>query len=49
VPGRRPGLYLIHQDKGDRHFTYWRDTSAAKLLADDKRSAGGKAVRRRRA
>ena len=36
VPGRRPGLYLIHQEKGDRHFTYWRDTSAAKLLADDK-------------
>ena len=21
VPGRRPGLYMIHQDKGDRHFT----------------------------
>lgn len=36
VPGRRPGLYMIHQDKGDRHFTYWRDTSAAKLLAEDK-------------
>lgn len=36
VPGRRPGLYVIHQDKGDRHFTYWRDTSAAKLLADDR-------------
>jgi 2-dehydro-3-deoxygluconokinase len=36
VPGRRPGLYMIHQEGGDRHFTYWRDTSAAKLLADDK-------------
>ncbi len=36
VPGRRPGLYLIHQEGGDRHFTYWRDTSAARLLADDK-------------
>jgi 2-dehydro-3-deoxygluconokinase len=36
VPGRRPGLYMIHQENGDRHFTYWRDTSAAKLLADDK-------------
>jgi len=36
VPDRRPGLYLIHQEKGDRHFTYWRDTSAARLLADDK-------------
>jgi 2-dehydro-3-deoxygluconokinase len=36
VPGRRPGLYMIHQENGDRHFTYWRDTSAAKLLAEDK-------------
>lgn len=36
IPNRRPGLYMIHQEKGDRHFTYWRDTSAAKLLADDK-------------
>src|SRR5690606_4833046 len=36
VPERRPGLYMIHQDKGDRHFTYWRDQSAAELLADDK-------------
>lgn len=36
VPGRRPGLYLIHQADGDRHFTYWRDRSAARLLADDK-------------
>ncbi|MBE7732353.1 sugar kinase [Devosia faecipullorum] len=38
IPGRRPGLYMIHQEKGDRHFTYWRDTSAAKLLADDKQA-----------
>ncbi|MEO5807553.1 sugar kinase [Devosia sp.] len=36
IKGRRPGLYMIHQADGDRHFTYWRDTSAAKLLADDK-------------
>jgi 2-dehydro-3-deoxygluconokinase len=43
VPGRRPGLYMIHQEKGDRHFTYWRDSSAAKLLADDK-TALAKAV-----
>lgn len=35
VPDRRPGLYMIHQQDGDRHFTYWRDMSAAKLLADD--------------
>jgi 2-dehydro-3-deoxygluconokinase len=36
IPTRRPGLYMIHQEGGDRHFTYWRDMSAAKLLADDK-------------
>lgn len=35
VEGKRPGLYFIHQDAGDRHFTYWRDSSAARLLADD--------------
>jgi 2-dehydro-3-deoxygluconokinase len=37
VPERRPGLYFIHQQDGDRQFTYWRDTSAAKLLARDER------------
>lgn len=35
IKGKRAGLYMIHQADGDRHFTYWRDTSAAKLLADD--------------
>lgn len=35
IPNKRPGLYLIHQQDGDRHFTYWRETSAAKQLADD--------------
>lgn len=35
IPGRRPGLYLIHQHEGDRHFTYWRGQSAAKQMADD--------------
>ncbi len=34
VEGRRPGLYLIHQADGDRHFTYWRGQSAAKLMAE---------------
>src|SRR4051794_3239245 len=34
IPGRRPGLYLIHQAEGDRHFTYWRGQSAAKSMAD---------------
>jgi 2-dehydro-3-deoxygluconokinase len=32
---RRPGLYLIELSAGERSFTYWRDTSAARLLADD--------------
>lgn len=36
IPDKRPGLYLIHQADGDRHFTYWRDRSAAKQLADDR-------------
>jgi 2-dehydro-3-deoxygluconokinase len=35
VADRQPGLYFIHQQDGDRHFTYWRETSAAKLLAAD--------------
>ena len=35
IKGRRPGLYLIHQESGDRQFTYWRGQSAAKLLADE--------------
>ena len=35
VPDRRPGLYMIEQHDGDRHFTYWRDRSAARCLADD--------------
>ena len=35
IPGRRPGLYMIRQQGGDRHFTYWRETSAARLLAED--------------
>jgi 2-dehydro-3-deoxygluconokinase len=35
VENRRPGLYLIHQAGGDRHFTYWRGQSAARLLAED--------------
>ncbi|KQT54763.1 2-dehydro-3-deoxygluconokinase [Aureimonas sp. Leaf454] len=35
LPGRMPGLYLIHLDGAERSFSYWRDTSAAKALADD--------------
>lgn len=29
---RRPGLYSIHLNGGERSFTYWRDTSAAKMM-----------------
>lgn len=29
-------MYFIHQENGDRSFTYWRDMSAAKLLARDR-------------
>ncbi len=35
VEGKCCGLYLIHQADGDRRFTYWRENSAARLLADD--------------
>ena len=35
IADRRPGLYAITLDKGERRFTYWRDRSAARLLADD--------------
>lgn len=36
VPERSPGLYMIHLDGAERSFSYWRDTSAARLLASDK-------------
>jgi len=35
IKGKQPGLYLIHQAGGDRHFTYGRQDSAARHLADD--------------
>lgn len=35
IPGRMPGLYLIHLDGAERSFSYWRETSAAKALAAD--------------
>jgi 2-dehydro-3-deoxygluconokinase len=36
IKGKRAGLYMIHQQDGDRHFTYWRDQSAARQIAEDK-------------
>ncbi|VAW16315.1 2-dehydro-3-deoxygluconokinase [hydrothermal vent metagenome] len=35
IKNKQAGLYLIHQADGDRHFTYWRQDSAARKLADD--------------
>ncbi len=35
VPDRRPGLYVIHLNGAERSFSYWRDRSAARLLASD--------------
>lgn len=35
VPGRSPGLYMIHLKEGERSFSYWRSASAARLLAHD--------------
>ena len=35
IPNRTVGLYLITLAEAERSFTYWRDHSAAKLLADD--------------
>lgn len=35
IEGRSPGLYMIHLKDGERSFSYWRSTSAAKLLARD--------------
>src|SRR5947209_19555873 len=35
VPGRMPGLYLIETDSaGERRFTYWLDTSPARVLVE---------------
>lgn len=34
-PDRVAGLYMISLNDGERSFTYWRDRSAARTLADD--------------
>ena len=35
IPGRLPGLYMIDVDpSGERSFSYWRDSSAAKAYFD---------------
>ena len=35
VPGGTVGLYMISLRDGERSFSYWRDTSAARRLAED--------------
>ena len=35
IPGASVGLYLIVLKDGERSFSYWRDTSAARRLAED--------------
>lgn len=35
IPGSGVGLYLITLEGGERSFTYWRATSAARRLAED--------------
>lgn len=37
-PHRQIGLYAISLADGERSFSYWRDTSAARHLADDRAS-----------
>lgn len=32
---RTPGLYMVSLDRGERGFTYWRDSSAARTLMDE--------------
>ncbi|MDG1232264.1 MAG: sugar kinase, partial [Pseudomonadales bacterium] len=40
VKGRVPGLYMIETDAaGERRFLYWRDSSPARELFDDKQKA----------
>lgn len=35
LPKKAPGLYLISLKDGERSFTYWRESSAARHLADN--------------
>lgn len=39
-PQRKMGLYVIELDGVERSFHYWRDSSAARLLADDPQEMG---------
>ena len=39
--GKSCGLYVICLDNGERSFSYWRDTSAARSLANDQTRLAG--------
>ena len=36
LAGKTAGLYMIRLDNGERRFSYWRDSSAARQLAQEK-------------
>ena len=36
-PSRTIGLYAIQLNNGERNFAYWRENSAARLIADDQK------------
>src|SRR3954464_11804746 len=41
LPGRVPGLYIIQTDaRGERRFSYWRDSAPARALFDGSETAG---------
>ena len=40
LPGRVPGLYIIQTDaRGERRFSYWRDSAPARALFDSSETA----------
>ena len=42
LPGRKAGIYLVRNDPdGERHFTYWRENSAARSLFAQPLEPGG--------
>ena len=38
TPNKTVGLYRIHVSEGERSFTYWREASAARQLANDEKA-----------
>ena len=37
ITSRTIGLYAIQLNNGERNFAYWRENSAARLIADDQK------------